>query len=537
MQGNRFKVLMIDMDINLLEDMKRRFLLEPDFDSLVTTTSANEAGMIMSQLQPHIIVATNPLPDMDIVSFIGNINASMPQARVIVASEVDDPYSSSQCMQAGADYVINKPFSADKLIEVINTTNRRPKMNQNNQNSNNMPNFGQNPSFNQNQNGFGGNMFNQPQYHDQNMNGFGQNPYPQNQNPYQQNMGGMGMQQNYPQQPIYQQPQQMGQFPPPNFNHNQNGMPGAYQNMELYHGMTQEAIQSSQPNGFRTFKKTTFSVFSPKGGVGKSTLSKELAAAFASVSINGQKLKVLLFDCNIDFGNAASMLRKNPYPNLTNWVSDINQRLKENRNGPIRYSKQQIEQYLITHESGLKLLAAPASHADSLDVTGKIIDIVIENLKNCDFDVIVIDTGNNTKDTSLVALDKSDVILMPITLDLTTINDTKSFLDTARSIQFDTSKIKLVANEIPKNRDIDINEISITLKLPMVAVIPEYPKIRQLNNSGTPAVWEKESEYSMSVKKLANMIMPVFNKKMGGPSKQERGTKNSGGLFKKLFNK
>jgi pilus assembly protein CpaE len=199
--------------------------------------------------------------------------------------------------------------------------------------------------------------------------------------------------------------------------------------------------------------------------------------------------------------------------------------MRTNPHSSIKYNQQQIEsRFLLTHHTGLKVLAAPSTHSDALDITGKQMEIIIDNLKNCDYDVIILDTGNNTKDYSLIALDKAHTILMVTTLDITTINDTNMLLSTLRSIQFPTSKIQLVVNRMPKtNKDINVDEIAHVLSSPIIGIIPDFPKIRHLNNNGTPAVLGKENEYTAAIRKIGNKLIPVFNKRINPTAQKSKG--------------
>jgi len=507
-------VFLIDSDINLLEDLQRRFMLEPDFEIVGIASLGMEGLNRIQQLMPQFVVLAYPLPDIDTLQLITNLNMIMPQAKKIVTLEVENPILSTQCMQAGAQYVITKPYSADKLIEVMKSLSRRPNAN-NSQTSFVAPHQrSQGPSLEQLRGAM--NQFEQQR---EQYNSFAS---PQSVPTYDRfnQMGG-----------INSQGISYGAFPPPqspNMGMPYTQMPNM--NMGMNPGMPMQG-------GFRTLKQTIIAVNCPKGGVGKTTISKELALAFSTVTINGQPLKVCLVDCDLDFGDVASMLKVNPYPNITHWTSDISQRLRENPNGEIRYPQQLIEsKFLITHPTGLKILAAPSNHTDALDITGKEIEIVLDSLKACDFDVIILDTGNNTKDYTLIALDKANVILMVTTLDVTTINDTNLLLNTLRSIQFPTNKIQLIINRMPKiDKDIDTSEISQVLRAPIIGIVPEYPKIRQLNNSGTPAVLGKETEFTAAIRQIGNKIVPVFNRAIPPKKGNSKGKSNSdgkGGFFR-----
>ena len=60
---------------------------------------------------------------------------------------------------------------------------------------------------------------------------------------------------------------------------------------------------------------------------------------------------------------------------------------------------------------------------------------------------MVCDTGNNTRDCSIISLEKADEILLVVTQDVNTANCNSSFLSTMRKVGFDMNKIRLVINK------------------------------------------------------------------------------------------
>ena len=286
-------------------------------------------------------------------------------------------------------------------------------------------------------------------------------------------------------------------------------------------------------------KQTVLAINCPKGGVGKTTISKELATAFATTRVNGTPLKVCLVDGNLGFGDVTTMLKVPSMPNIKTWTTDIQRKLRENPDIAPRYSQETIEEeYLIRHQSGLYILAAPSTHTDSLDIDAEQMGIVIDNLKECNFDIIIIDTANNTSDYTLIALEKAQTILMVSTLEITSINDTRCLLSTLREIQFPVEKIKLVINKMPQkaDKDIDLNEVSAVLQVPILGVVPDFPKVRLINNNGEPAMMGKDNELTLAIKDLANKIVPVFgDTKKAGAKLGAKPSGNSGGEKKSLF--
>jgi MinD-like ATPase involved in chromosome partitioning or flagellar assembly/DNA-binding NarL/FixJ family response regulator len=565
MTQEKKSIVLIDANTHFVEDLQQRFQLEHEFQ-IVAASGFGMDGFAKAQaFSPAFVVIGYPLPDADVIQLIVNLRHIAPQAKLICTLETENAIVASQFMNNGAHYVLNKPYSVEKLIEVMKRVDQITPM----------ATFSQAGHSNmtaspfEGQQGFPSQMGGMQE----NMGGGAMFPNQQNQMNYPM-QGGQGGQtfpqqnQSVPQGQGYSIPQQggfpqgqpfpnqsgqafpqSGGFPPPQmpgsgFPQQQEGFPppqpqqGGFPPQMPYMGGDNFAPSAG---GTRTIKQTVIAVNCPKGGVGKTTISKELALAYATVKVQGQPLKVCLVDCDLDFGDVSSMLKLNPYPNITHWTSDIAQRLRENPNAQPRYSQGEIEsKYLITHPTGLKVLAAPSNHTDALDITGKEMEVVIENLKNCGFDVIILDTGNNTKDYSLIALEKANNVLMVITLEITSIQDTNSLLQTLRSIQFPTSKIRLVVNKMPKSdKDIDTSEISQLLNCEIIGFVPDYPKIRTMNNAGTPAILAKPTEFSEAVRKIAHKVIPVFNQRASASAGNQGGAESGGkkGFFGKLFNK
>lgn len=567
-------IVIVDPNIKLIEDLQRRFMLEPDYKIIGVSTSGNDGFARIQAQQPHFAIIASPLPDMDVLNLLNSLGRAQPQVIKIVTMEVKNDSLASQYMQAGATHVLVKPYTADDLIAVMKRIEyKTPAYAQEQQY--NMPNYGMEQTLNQAE-GFSasklreamqqfaqwqeqregqGNQGNFNQGY-QNFNQFEQQQYTQQQYP----------QQPYSQQPPYYQQQQFGPgfgapFPPQQspmmgagYGQMGHGMEGGFPPPQMgqmgggfvppqnvYVNTSVESMPEVRPlqqGGFRTIRQTIIAVNCPKGGVGKTTVSKELALAYSTVKISGQPLKVCLVDCDLDFGDVATVLRMRPHPNISYWTSEIVEKLRQGvPKEQIRYTQQQIEKFLITHPAtGLKVLAAPTDHQHVLDVTYQVMEIVLENLKNCDFDIIILDTGNNTKDYTIIALERAHIVLMVATYDVTTIENIRELYNTLRSFQFPMNKIKLVINKFPKrDQDISMQEISQIFAAPVIGIIPDFPKIRKLNNDGQGAVLGRDNEFTTAIRHLANTIVPVFNKPI--PPGGAGGNKKSGGLFSGIFRK
>ena len=101
------------------------------------------------------------------------------------------------------------------------------------------------------------------------------------------------------------------------------------------------------------------------------------------------------------------------------------------------------------HDSGLYILTAPENKTDGLQVSREVIIAVLENLRLCDFDIVIVDTGSNIFDYTIAAILKATVILALSTCDVVSAKRIDGVLeDILLGIDgFDKSKMKLVINK------------------------------------------------------------------------------------------
>lgn len=271
-------------------------------------------------------------------------------------------------------------------------------------------------------------------------------------------------------------------------------------------------LEQPEPE-FKSFRHLMINVYSPKGGVGKSSISKELAVAFSMASVERSPLKVLIVDADWEFGDVSTLFNVAPRPCVTDWVKDM--LMDKRQTGHIHlYSRQEIAaRYLIPYTDNLHILAGPGDPAEAELITEEVVTAIIESLKRTDYDIIIFDSANSNRARSLIPLMKADAVVLVETLDTSTVAETTTVLNTLRTQQFDFGKLYMVLNQVPDDdmrMDISVSEISRLLQLDIAAVIPRYEMLRMINNAGEAAVLKKNTPYSRAIFQLANRIVPVF---------------------------
>lgn len=268
------------------------------------------------------------------------------------------------------------------------------------------------------------------------------------------------------------------------------------------------------------YPATVVTVYSAKGGVGKTTISTELATFLALTSHGRGKFNVCIVDDNIDFGDVVNTLSYDPSKAcMTLWAADIREKLDSGMSPEnIQYTEAQISVFLQRNDrDGLYALLAPITHEDSMDISNVEIDVMMDNLiHNGGFDFVICDTGNNTRDSSIIPLEKADMVLLVLTQDVNTANCNQNFLSTMQSIGFNMDKINLVINKTRPAKIVAISpeELAETFlnpntnrPYPCLSKIKDANEVKQSNNLGEPLVYHSAHDFTKSIGDIASAII------------------------------
>src|SRR5260221_4390948 len=197
--------------------------------------------------------------------------------------------------------------------------------------------------------------------------------------------------------------------------------------------------------------------FSPKGGVGRTTISTNLAVALHQST--GKP--VVLVDGSLPFGDIAVILNMSPKAKtIADLVGSFDQ-----------VDAEVMESVLVQHSTGIKVLLAPPTPEAAELITGANIKKVLEQLKE-QYAFVVVDTWPSFQEQVLTMLDVADVILTLMTLEITSLKNVRVFMEIAEKLGYDEHKVQLVANRNDSSGGIKASDVEASLarKIPHTTV-------------------------------------------------------------------
>lgn len=202
--------------------------------------------------------------------------------------------------------------------------------------------------------------------------------------------------------------------------------------------------------------KNTFTVFSPKGGAGTTTVAVNLAIAMRQLL----KEPVLLVDGKHLFGHVALMLNIRTANSITDLISHAGM-----------LDKQLISQVVVDHVSGIKVLPSPLAVAEGQGIRPDLLYKVIIELQS-GYPVVVVDGGNYLNENTVTYMDASDKVIVVMTPNLACVRDIKQFLDVCATLSYPKEKVLLVLNSTGHKADIRKEEIEKILSHGVLCEIP-----------------------------------------------------------------
>jgi pilus assembly protein CpaE len=261
-------------------------------------------------------------------------------------------------------------------------------------------------------------------------------------------------------------------------------------------------------------------VFSPKGGVGRTTIGVNVAVAAATLG-----RKVALVDASFQFGDVGVLMNLNP---KNKSIGDLANELQTGE-------AESLDTFMITHSSGVRVLLAPPSPEQAELIGPLAVKKVLQRLRE-DYELIVVDCPSTFNEPTLAVLDEADMILTLLSLEITSVKNMRLFLEVADQLGYSSDKIRLVLNRADSTLGIRVADVehSIGRKVDHTIVSDGRSVVYALNRGVPFFLSNREAQVSQDILRLAQAITgpsPASAPATRVPEKAAKGTAAKKSLF------
>jgi pilus assembly protein CpaE len=235
-------------------------------------------------------------------------------------------------------------------------------------------------------------------------------------------------------------------------------------------------------------------VYSPKGGVGTTTIATNVAA----ITALRRPERVVLLDLSLQFGGVASHLNLEPRVTLADAVRDA-AALRE---------PEILRGYTVRHGSGLHVMAAPATPQGADLITPEHVGQVIATLLGA-YESVVIDAGSLLDERSLTAIEAADTVVLPVYPEIAALRAVRALLDYFGEIATLEGKAMLVLNNMFARDILRPRDVESALGTKVSSDLPYDPFLYlKAVNEGVPIVLG--AARSAAAERLARLAADAF---------------------------
>ena len=255
--------------------------------------------------------------------------------------------------------------------------------------------------------------------------------------------------------------------------------------------------------------------FSPKGGVGRTTISTNLAVALHQST--GKP--VVLVDGSLPFGDIAVILNMSPKAKtIADLVGSFDQ-----------VDAEVMESVLVQHSTGIKVLLAPPTPEAAELITGANIKKVLETLRE-QYAFVIVDTWPSFQEQVLTMLDVADIILTLMTLEITSLKNVRVFMEIVEKLGYDEHKVQLVANRNDSSGGIKASDVEASLgrKIPHTIVSDGRALVLAVNRGVPFVISHRDSQVAKDIFTLADKLSGASEAAAAGSATPQKAAPKQG---------
>jgi pilus assembly protein CpaE len=276
--------------------------------------------------------------------------------------------------------------------------------------------------------------------------------------------------------------------------------------------LAQTPVKGDEPG--ETDPLQVITVFSPRGGVGCSTVSINLAVALQGLV----DARTLLMEGKLHFGHLGLMLNVRPRNSIAELIPHANS-----------LDAALIEDVVVEHATGIDVLLSPPNIEMAQGIKPDDMLNVLRGVRPL-YDFVVIDSGSFLNENTVTLMDMSDRVLLVANPDLASLHDVSRFIQISRTLGYPPGKVLVVLNRSGMLGGVKTKDIEAALHQPPFAEIPEdgTKAIRSLNR-GVPLYYKyPRNPVSRSIRHLAKTLADI------GMEEQNKSKRGSTAILPKI---
>jgi pilus assembly protein CpaE len=254
------------------------------------------------------------------------------------------------------------------------------------------------------------------------------------------------------------------------------------------------ATQSVAPD----LKKRVISVLAPKGGVGKTFATSNLAMAINVY----EKGKVAVIDLDLQFGDIAGALHLNPEHTVADAARAMNSTDQSAVNSVVKV-------FLTPHESGLYVMCGPEDPAEADDVSYDQSLQITKALSNS-FDYVVVDTCAGLDPHALSVTDMSTDLVFVCSVDVSSVRSLRRELDALDRLGMTHQKRHLILNRFDAPGGARPEDVEVAVGMQASVMLPVDRNVLAAANQGVPiTVADPKSPIARKFLTMAETIVGI----------------------------
>ncbi|MDQ0619798.1 AAA family ATPase [Arthrobacter globiformis] len=245
-------------------------------------------------------------------------------------------------------------------------------------------------------------------------------------------------------------------------------------------------------------KGAVIGVFSPKGGVGKTTIATNLAVGLGKLA----PMSVVLVDLDLQFGDVASGLYLNPEHTVTDAVSPA-----------ASQDTLVLKAFLTVHPASIYALCAPVSPVEADYITPDQIARLLEQLAE-EFQYVVIDTAPGLPEIGLAAMEACSDVVWVSAMDIPSVRGLRSGMDILRQLEILPAGRHVVLNMADSKCGLTVQDIESTIGAPVDVSVPRSRAVALSTNRGMPVLLDaKKDPAAKGLSQLVDRFGPAAGAK------------------------